>query len=82
MIIDMKSAENDIELVLSYLEYFHYLPKDNMENLRAYLKSRSGMGDSAVSALIEPKQSHIFGPLIVNNRGTRKVMVSVKVKEL
>lgn len=80
-VVDMKRAQGDLELVISYLDHFAYLDKGSKENLRAWLSSYRRPHRMEPFTL-NPGETHVWGAFTMTNMGTRRFVVTLEVREL
>lgn len=79
--VDMNRAKSDLELLLSYLDYFPYFDKGATENLRAWLsmyRREKAMEPFTLAA----GETHVWGPFTMTNMGKRRFVVYLEVREL
>jgi len=80
-VIDIKKAQGDLELMLSYLDYFCYFDRGASENLRAWL-SMYRKQHRMEPFTLNPGETHVWGAFTMTNMGTRRMVVTLEVREL
>ena len=78
-VVDIKRADEELNMVLAYLDYFAYLPKGAKQNLRAYLNMmKKKVAESTI--VLDPKEKQVFGQLVLTNIGTKTVTIRLEVR--
>lgn len=76
-VIDHKTAQGDLLIILSYLETigFGYLPEVRLTNLKNYLTTFARANITYEPITLEPQEGHPFGSLFLSNRGTKRLII-------
>lgn len=80
-IVDTKRAQQTLELLLAFLDHWCYFSPGESDNLRGYLTAYKKSYKSEPLMLMGSEKL-VFGPVVVTNMGTRKLLVKLEVTEL